>query len=92
MVANVRERLAVSEQTAHGFYMERFSLNKLNEVEGIEQYRVEISDRFAASENLNAEVDINRGWETIREKINISAKDSLCYCHELCDYRRGMDW
>jgi hypothetical protein len=32
--------------------MERFNLNKLNEVEGKEQHRVEISNRFAAFENL----------------------------------------
>jgi hypothetical protein len=30
------------------------------------QYRTEISNRFAALENLDAEVDINRAWETIR--------------------------
>jgi hypothetical protein len=33
-------------------------------------------------ELLDAEVDINRAWETIREYIKISAKDSLRY-HEL---------
>jgi hypothetical protein len=27
-------------------------------------------------ENLDAEVDINRAWEIIRENINISAKES----------------
>jgi hypothetical protein len=32
--------------------MERFNLRKLNEVEGKEQYCVEISNRFAALENL----------------------------------------
>jgi hypothetical protein len=32
--------------------MERFNLKKLNEVEGKEQYRVEISNRFAVLENL----------------------------------------
>jgi hypothetical protein len=31
--------------------MERFNLKKLNEVEGKEQYRVEISNRFRALEN-----------------------------------------
>jgi hypothetical protein len=46
--------------------MERFSLKKLNEVVGKKQYCVEISNRFAALENLDAEVDINRAWETIR--------------------------
>jgi hypothetical protein len=45
--------------------MERSSLRKLNEVEGKEQYPVEISNRFAALENLDIEVDNNRAWETI---------------------------
>jgi hypothetical protein len=39
--------------------MERFNLKKLNEVEGKEQYRFEISNRFVALENLYAEVDTN---------------------------------
>jgi hypothetical protein len=56
VVAKVRERLAVGEQTVHKFYMERFNLKKLNEVEGKEQYWVEISNRFAASENLDDDV------------------------------------
>jgi hypothetical protein len=30
-------------------------------------------------ENLDAEVDINREWEIIRENIKFSAKDSLDY-------------
>jgi hypothetical protein len=62
--------------------MERFNLKKLNEVEGKEQYRVEISNKFAVLENLDTEEDINRAWETIRENIKISAKESLGY-HEL---------
>jgi hypothetical protein len=43
------------------------------------QYPVEISNRFAALNNLDAEVDINRVWETIRENTNISANESLGY-------------
>jgi hypothetical protein len=42
--------------------MERFNLKKLNEVEGKEQYRVEVSKRFAALEDLDAEVEINSAW------------------------------
>jgi hypothetical protein len=38
--------------------MERFNLKKLNEVEGHEQFCVEVSNRFAALESLNAEVKI----------------------------------
>jgi hypothetical protein len=40
--------------------MEKFKLKKLNKVEGKEQYRVEISDRFTALENLDTEVDVNK--------------------------------
>jgi hypothetical protein len=59
VVAKVRERLAFSKQTTHSVYMERFNLKKLNEVEVKEQYRFEISNKFAAFENLNPEVDNN---------------------------------
>jgi hypothetical protein len=34
-------------------------------VEGKEQYQVKISNKFAALENLDDDVDINRAWETI---------------------------
>jgi hypothetical protein len=51
--------------------LERFSIKELNEVEGKEQYRVEISNRFAALENLDTEVHINRAWETNRQNIKI---------------------
>jgi hypothetical protein len=79
VVAKVRERLAVSKRTTHRVHMERFNLKKLNEVEGKGQYSVEISNRFAALENLDTEVDVNKAWETIRENIKISAKESLGY-------------
>jgi hypothetical protein len=42
-------------------------------------YHVEVSNRFAAVNNLDAEVEINSAWETIRENIKISAKESLGY-------------
>jgi hypothetical protein len=57
--------------------MERFNLKKLNEVEGKEEYRVEISYRFAALVILDAEVGINTTLETIRENIKILANVSL---------------
>jgi hypothetical protein len=59
--------------------LERFNLKKLNEVEGKEQFRVEVSNRFAALEDLDTEVEINIAWETIRENIKTSAKESLGY-------------
>jgi hypothetical protein len=59
--------------------MERFNLKKLKEVGGKEQFCVEVSNRFAALEDLDAEVEINSAWETISENIEISAKESLGY-------------
>jgi hypothetical protein len=44
MMAKVRKRLAASEQTTQ-------NVKKLNYVDSKEQYRVEISNRFAALEN-----------------------------------------
>jgi hypothetical protein len=59
--------------------MERFNLKKLNGVEGKVQFRVEVSNRFAALEDLDMEVEINSAWETIKENIKISAKESIGY-------------
>jgi hypothetical protein len=61
--------------------MKRFNLKKLNHVEGKEQFRVEVSNRFAALEDMDAEADINSILGTIRENIKISAKESLDYYH-----------
>jgi hypothetical protein len=66
VVAKVRERLAVNKQSSHGFHMERFSFKNLSEIEGKEKYRFEVSNRFAALEDLDAEMEINSAWETIR--------------------------
>jgi hypothetical protein len=90
MVEKIRERLAVSKQTMHRVHTAKFNLKKLNEVAGKEQYRGEISNRFAALENLDTEVDINRAWEIIGENIKISAKDSLGY-YELQKHKPWFD-
>jgi hypothetical protein len=89
-VVKVRERLAVNKQRSHRFHMERFNLKKLNEVEGKEQYHVEVSNRFTALEDLDTDVEINTAWETIRENIKISAKESLGYC-ELKKHKPWFD-
>jgi hypothetical protein len=65
VVAKVRERLAVNKQRSQRFDIERFSLKKLNDVEGKEQFRVEVSNRFAALEDLDIEVEINSAWESL---------------------------
>jgi hypothetical protein len=59
--------------------MEAFNLKKLNKVEGKEKYRVEVSKRLAGLEHLDAEMEINTVWETVRGNIRISAKESLGY-------------
>jgi hypothetical protein len=69
VVAKVKERLAMNKQRSHRFHMEKFNLQKLNAVEGKEQFRVDISNRFAALEDLDAEVEINSASETIIERI-----------------------
>jgi hypothetical protein len=54
--------------------MEGFNLKKLNEVESKERYCSEVSPRFAALDDLDAEVEINSAWETIREKSKTSCR------------------
>jgi hypothetical protein len=68
--------------------MERFSLKKLNVVDGKEQYRDEVSNRFAAFEDLDAEMEINSAWEIIKENIKISATESRRYF----DLRKHKPW
>jgi hypothetical protein len=57
-VPKVRERLPVNKYHRH-FIWKRSNLKKLNEVESKEQFHVEVSKRFAALEDLDAEVEIN---------------------------------
>jgi len=40
VVAKVRERLAVPKQAAQTFYVVRFNLRKLNELEARQQYQI----------------------------------------------------
>jgi hypothetical protein len=77
VVAKVRERLAVSKQATQKFERERFNLRKLNELEVRKQYQIEITNKFAALENLDNDGDINRALENIKESIQTSARESL---------------
>jgi hypothetical protein len=89
-VTNVWKGLVVSEKRMRTFHMERFNLNKVNELEDKHQYEFEIPNRFAALENIDAEVDISSSWEIIKENtsIRISAKNNLFY-YELKKNSRG---
>jgi hypothetical protein len=73
------EKLEVNKQRSHTFHMERFDLERLNEVEGKEQYRIEVSNRSAAFEDLDTEVQINIASETIRETKNFSQRESRLF-------------
>jgi hypothetical protein len=49
-----------------------------------------VSNRCAALESLDAVVDINSAWETTRQNIKLSAKESLDY-FELQMYKTWFD-
>jgi hypothetical protein len=65
VLVKVRERLAVNKERPHRFHMEKFNLKKLNVVESKEKYHVEVSNRFAALEDLNNNVEINSAWKQL---------------------------
>jgi hypothetical protein len=70
--------------------MERLSLKKINEVACKENYHIGVSNRFAALEDLDAEVEINSALEAIRENMNISARKRLDY-YELKKHKPWID-
>jgi hypothetical protein len=90
VVAEVRERRAISKQAAHRFDAERFNLRKLSELEVRKQYQLKISNRFTALENLNGSEYMNRAWENIKENIKISAQESLGL-HERKQHKAWFD-
>jgi DNA-binding SARP family transcriptional activator len=61
--------LTISKPAAQNTDAERFNLRKLNELEGREQYRIKISNRFTVLEILNDNEDIQWVWENIKESI-----------------------
>ena len=72
----VRGRLAISKQTAQEVYRDRFNLRELNKREVRKQYQIEITNTFAALENLRDDEDIKRAWENIKGNIKTSDKGS----------------
>jgi hypothetical protein len=105
VVVEVREWPSVSKQSSQRFHMGRFNLKKLNEVEQKEKYCVEVSNKFAAFLRCGPWGG-NSAWETIRENIKISSKESLGYfelkhnpwfdegCSTLLDQRKQtrLEW
>ena len=77
VVAKVRERWAVRKQAAQKSDGRRFNLRKLNDLEVMKQYQIEITNRLAALENGGEDEDINRCWENIKENIkSLSYRES----------------
>jgi hypothetical protein len=68
--------------------MKRFNLKKLNDVEVREQYQVKTSNKYAALENLNDDVEINRVWES-NAILKASATGGLGY--KLKHYKPWFD-
>jgi len=66
VVAEVRERLAVSEQAALTFDVEIINLRKQSELEVKKQFQIKISNMFAALENLNDSEVIIRLGKTLK--------------------------
>ena len=54
-----------------------------------EKCQIEITNRFAALENLNVDKEINTAWENIKENIKTSAKESLGL-HEWKQHKHGL--
>jgi hypothetical protein len=79
VVAKLREIISVSKGVRKMFDLERFELRKSDDVEVKEKYQMEISNRFAALENLDQSLDINSGWGSIKGNIKTSAKENLGY-------------
>jgi hypothetical protein len=68
-----KERQQANKQ--HKRLVEKGLISTSLELEVRKQYRIELTKRFEALENLNDSKDINRVWENIKEII-ISAADT----------------
>jgi hypothetical protein len=90
VVSEVRERLAVTKQEAKKFDVERFNLRTLSELDVMKKCQIEISNRFAALENLNDSQNINSARENVKENIKSSAKESL-RLYELKQHKSRVD-
>ena len=60
VIAKVRESLAVVKQATERLDGHRFNMSKLNDLEVSKQYKIGITNRFAALETLNEDEDVNR--------------------------------
>jgi hypothetical protein len=77
VVPKVKKKFSVSKQAAHKFYLDRFNIMYLNELNVRREYQIRMSNRFATVENLNDSTDINSAWGNIEENVKSSAKNTL---------------
>jgi poly-beta-hydroxyalkanoate depolymerase len=68
VAAKLKEMLSVCKRAAQKFDMQRFDLRKLDDAEVKEQYQVRIRNRFAALEDFDDNMTMNRAWENIQPK------------------------
>ena len=54
------------------------------------RYQIEITNRFAALENLREDEDINRGWEIMKENMETPDTESLVM-HEIKQHKPWFD-
>jgi hypothetical protein len=66
VVAEVRERLAVSKREAQKIDVEKCNRRKLRELEIGKQYQINISNRFAALEILSDSEDVIGAGKTLK--------------------------
>jgi len=90
VVAKVRGRLAVRKQAAQKFDEVTFNLRKLNDLVVRKENQIEITNRFAALENVSEDEDINKAWESIKENIKTTATESLGM-HEIKQHKPWFD-
>jgi hypothetical protein len=88
VIANVMERLPVSEEGARKFDVESFSLKELSVLEVWKKSEIKISNRIAALENLNDSKDITGLGKVFGENIKISGKENL----NLCEQKHHKVW
>jgi hypothetical protein len=74
-VAKLRETISVSKRARQKFYLERFGLRNIDEVEVKEKYQLETSKRFVALENTNESLNINSAWEILEETSRPQQKE-----------------
>jgi hypothetical protein len=87
VIAKVRKRLAVRKQAAQKFDVGRFNLRQLNDMEVKKQYQIEITNRYAALENVSEDEEISRASESIKENIKTSATGT----HEIKQHKPWFD-